>query len=76
MHTEEKIIEKLKKLPPKRLDEVIHFIDSITEMSEGQADDPHNDDLNKKILNLRGRGKGEKLVKRLLKSRQKDLKLD
>ena len=76
MHTEEKIMERLKKLPPQKLDEVIRFIDSIAERSQGQVGVSDSNDLRKSILNLRGRGKGEQLVKRLLQSRRDDLKLD
>lgn len=76
MHTEQKIIERLKKLPPKQLDKVIRFIDSITELSDTQVDDEKKVDITKSIRNLRGRGKGEQLVNKLLKSRREDLKLD
>ena len=76
MHTEQKIIERLKRLPPQQLDEVIRFIDSITEVSNTPVDDEKKAGISDSILNLRGRGKGEQLVKKLLLSRREDIKLD
>lgn len=75
MHIEQRIIERLRKLPPQQLDEVIRFIDSIKELPQGQVDNSNSDVARKSILNLRGRGKGEQLTKRLLQSRCDDLKL-
>ena len=73
--TEQKIIERLKQLPPQQLDEVIQFIDN---MAEGGREAPicQADELRSSVLALRGRGKGENLVKRLLQSRREDLKAD
>ena len=73
--TEQKIIERLKRLPPQQLDKVIEFIDNI---SEGPRERPvcQADELRGSVLALRGRGKGENLVKRLLQSRREDLRAD
>ncbi|EFK96840.1 hypothetical protein LDC_1147 [sediment metagenome] len=76
MYTEQNIIEKLKKLPPQQIDEVIRFIDSITEITQGKVIAPHDNEVKNSIQNLRGRGKGEHLVKRLLQSRHEDKRLD
>jgi hypothetical protein len=68
-------MERLKRLPPQRIDEVIQFIDNIV---EPQREGPicEADELRRSVLALRGRGKGENLVKRLLQSRRKDLRAD
>ena len=75
-HTEQKIIERLKMLPPQQLDEVIQFIDFIAERCRMNATDSMVDDLKLPILALRGRGKGEQLVDRLLQSRREDQRYD
>jgi len=75
-HTEQKIIERLKMLPPQQLDEVIQFIDFIAERRQMNATDSTIGDLKRPILALRGRGKGEQLVDRLLQSRREDQKYD
>lgn len=73
--TEQKIIERLKRLPPRQLDEVIRYIDNIAEREREEF--PNNtDELRRSILALRGRGKGENLVKRLLQSRREDSRAD
>jgi hypothetical protein len=73
--TEQMIIERLKKLPPRQLDEVIRYIDNIAERErDGYLN--NTDELRRSILALRGRGKGENLVKRLLQSRREDLRAD
>jgi hypothetical protein len=72
MHTEQKIIERLRRLPPQQLDEVVRFIDFIVGRPRGKMDVSNADDIRRSILDLRGRGKGEKLVKRLLQSRHED----
>ena len=71
-HTEQKIIERLKRLPPQKLDEVIQFIDFIVEWRRSSTNASTVDDLSGPILALRGRGKGERLVERLLESRRED----
>ncbi|MDZ7696749.1 MAG: hypothetical protein U5R49_07445 [Deltaproteobacteria bacterium] len=75
-HTEQKIIERLKRLPPQQLDEVIQFIDFIVERGEEKMTTYEIDDVKRSILDLRGRGKGEHLVERLLRSRREDKKLE
>lgn len=76
-HTEQKIIERLKKLPPQQLDEVIQFIDFIVERRhEKKSTICKADDVRRPILELRGRGKGEHLVERLLRSRREDKEID
>jgi len=75
-HTEHKIIERLKKLPPQQLDEVIQFIDFIVERRQDKMTTHKIDDVKRSILDLRGRGKGEHLVERLIRSRQEDKKLN
>lgn len=63
-------------LPPQQLDEVIQFIDFIAERPRMNATDSTVDDLKRPILALRGRGKGEQLVDRLLQSRREDQRYD
>lgn len=75
-HTEHKIIERLKKLPSRQLEEVIQFIDFIMEKRNKKTTICKADDVKRSILNLRGRGKGEHLVERLLRSRREDRKID
>lgn len=76
MHTEQEIMERLRQLPPQQLDEVIRFIDSIVGRPQGKVDASIDDDMRRSILKLRGRGKGEQLIKRLLQSRREDRALD
>jgi hypothetical protein len=76
MNTEQKIIERLRGLPPHQLDEVIQFIDFIVEKRKENAAVYKADDVKRSILALRGRGKGEQLVKRLLQSRREDQTYD
>jgi hypothetical protein len=71
-HIEQKIIERLRRLPPQQLDEVIQFIDFIVEWRRSSTNAYTADDLTGPILALRGRGKGERLVERLLESRRED----
>jgi hypothetical protein len=71
-HTEQKIIERLRGLPPQKLDEVIQFIDFIVEWRRSSTNASTADDLAGPIRALRGRGKGERLVERLLESRRED----
>jgi len=75
-HAEQKIMERLKKLPPRQLDEVLQFIDSIAELEDGKAVLSGIDDIKRSIKDLRGRGKGGHLVEKLLRSRQEDKKFD
>jgi len=75
-NTEQKIIERLKKLPPQKLGEVIQFIDFIVERRQEKMTTYEVDDVKRSILDLRGRGKGEHLVERLLRSRREHKKID
>jgi len=74
--TEQKIIESLRRLPPKELDEVIQFIDFISERRHKDNKICESDEIRRSIQLLRGRGRGEQLVKRLLQSRKDDRKFD
>jgi len=76
MHNEQKIIERLRRLPPQQLDEVIQFIDFVAERGREKTATGKVDDVRNSILDLRGRGKGEQLVKRLLRSRREDQRHD
>ena len=71
MQTEQKIIEKLKKLPPRYLDGVLSYIDSILEQLQEQLDTFSGDDESRPIPGSNGRYKGEELIKRLHESRQR-----
>ena len=75
IHTEQKIIERLRRLPPQQLDEVIQFIDFIAKRRREKVA-RKVDDVRTSILSLRGRGKGEQLVEKLLRSRQEDQRHD
>jgi len=72
IHAEQEIIERLRKLPPQQLSEVIQFIDFVADRRKVMADFPKGDDVKASILSLRGRGRGEKLVENLLRSRRED----
>ena len=71
-HNEQKLIKRLKGLPPKQLNEVIQFIDFIIERHQEETAAGKAHDLKKSILDLRGRGRGEQLVEKLLRSRRED----
>ena len=71
-HTEQLIIERLRGLPPQQLEEVIQFIDFIAERRRRVTADVASNDLMRSIQALRGRGRGEHLVERLLQSRRED----
>ena len=75
-HTEKKIIELLRRLPPQQLEEVIQFIDFIAERRGRSTAPSETSDPKRSIMALRGRGKGERLVERLLQSRQEDQRRD
>jgi hypothetical protein len=75
-YNEQKIIETLKKLPPQQLEEVIHFIELMVERGHKKMTLCKTDEVKFSILELRGRGKGEHLVERLLHSRREDNALD
>ncbi len=74
MHAEQRIIDRLRRLTPRQLEEVIRFIDSVVERNEKvfAPSDFNGDDVKDYIKGLRGRGKGEHLVERLLQSRLED----
>lgn len=73
---EERILKRLKNLPPQQLNEVIQFIDFIAERQHGKASVFKLDDMERSIRDLRGRGKGEHLVEKLLRSRREDKEID
>jgi hypothetical protein len=73
--TEQKNMERLKRLPPQQVGEVIRFIDNIVEQKP-KCSVYEIDELRRSVLALRGRGKGENLIKRLLQSRREDLRAD
>lgn len=75
-NTERKIIERLKILHPQQLDEVIQFIDLVVRRDHRKTTVGGPDDVRRSIMDLRGRGKGEHLVERLIRSRREDNKLD
>ena len=77
-HGEKKVIERLRKLPPQQIDEIIQFMDFIASRRRGETavGRSQTHDLRRTILDLRGRGRGEQLVKKLLQSRQDDLRYD
>ena len=70
--TEQKVIEKLKCLPPRKIDEVIQFIDFVARKEQDITPSEKTDDFKTVIPSLRGRGRGERLVSRLLRSRRED----
>jgi len=69
-------MERLRKLPPQQLDEVMQFIDFIAERQRGKVSACKIVDVKRSILDLRGRGRGEHLVERLLRSRREDKEID
>ena len=75
-HNEQKLIERLRRLPPQQLDEVIQFIDFVAERCREKTAAGKVHDLRRSILDLRGQGRGEQLVKKLLRSRREDQRHD
>jgi hypothetical protein len=75
-NTEQKIIERLNSLHPQQLDEVIDFIDFIVERGQKNTSFFEAVEMKHSIIALRGRGKGEHLVERLLQSRREDKRHD
>ena len=75
-HNEQKLIERLRGLPPHQLDQVIQFIDFIAERRREKKAANKVHDFRRSILDLRGRGRGEQLVKKLLRSRREDQRHD
>jgi len=73
-HTEQKVIEKLRLLDPQQIPEVYDFIDFLVEKRRKKRELISPEAMNQKdpIQALRGRGKGEQLVERLLQSRRDD----
>ena len=73
-HNEQKDIEKLKLLDPQQIPEVYDFIDFLVEKRRKKRELISPEAMNQKdpIQALRGRGKGEQLVERLLQSRRDD----
>jgi len=70
--TEQKVIEKLKSLPPQKVDEIIQFIDFISRKDRSVAGPNESHDFKAVLFSLRGRGRGEHLVSRLVQSRKKN----
>ena len=75
-NSEQKIIERLRGLPPQKLDEIIQFIDFLVERNQNDTTSLGEEKAKSSILALRGRGRGEHLVERLLQSRREDKKQD
>jgi len=75
-NAEQRIIQRLRRLPPQQLDEVIQFIDFIAERRHKDGLICESDEIKRSIQILRGRGKGERLVERLLQSRRDDQRQD
>ena len=73
-HTEQKVVEKLRLLDPQQIPEVYDFIDFLVEKRRKKRELISPETMNQKdpIQALRGRGKGEQLVERLLQSRRDD----
>ena len=72
MRTEEKIIERLRKLPPQHLDKVLNFIDYILEQIQNQEAAADGDAGSRPIPESNRRYKGEELVKRLRELSRED----
>lgn len=73
---EQRIMERLRRLPPQQLDEVIQFIDFIAERRQDDGLICESGEIKRSIQILRGRGKGERLVERLLQSRRDNQRQD
>jgi hypothetical protein len=73
----EQIVEKLDKVPDAQLPEVMDFLEFLTwKARQPQTPPPESTSTIDPLHALRGRGKGERLVERLLHSRQADRALD
>ena len=59
---EQRIIERLRELPSRQLEEVLQFIDFVAERRRKGGPDKVSTDPKCSIAALRGRGKGEHLV--------------
>lgn len=75
-HNEQKLIKRLRDLPPQQLNEVIQFIDFIVDRRREETATGKAHDFKRAILDLRGRGRKEQLVKQLLRSRREDQMYD
>ena len=71
MQTEEKIIERLSKLSPPNLDNVLDLIDFMLEWPQNWEGTFSEDAGSRSIAKPKCRYKGEELVKRLRESRQR-----
>jgi len=69
-------MERLRHLPARQLEEVVNFIDFILERGKRETAFCRADEAKLSILELRGRGKGERLIEKLLRSRCEDKALD
>jgi len=70
--TEQEVIEKLKSLPPQKIDEIIQFIDFLSQKERSVTPPNESHDFKTILFSLRGRGRGENLVSRLVQSRRED----
>lgn len=72
-----KIVEKLNHLPDEDLSEVMDFLEFLAwKAQQTQVVHVKSGSTAEALRMLRGRGKGEKLVERLLKARQVDQAID
>ena len=72
-----KIVEKLNHVPEADLSEVMDFLEFLAWKAQQTQAAPMKSSSTAEVLSaLRGRGKGEQLVERLLEARQLDRKID
>jgi predicted glycosyltransferase len=72
-----KIVEKLNHVPEDDLSEVMDFLEFLTWKAQQMPAPPMKSSSTAEVLSaLRGRGKGERLVERLLAARQADQEID
>lgn len=73
----ERIVEKLDEVPDQRLPEVMDFLEFLTwKNQQTQRSHVRSTTPADALQALRGRGRGEQLVNRLLRARQMDRVLD
>ncbi len=72
-----KIVEKLNHVPEDDLSEVMNFLEFLAWKAQQTPAPPVKSSSTAEVLRaLRGRGKGERLVERLLAARQADQTID